>query len=166
MKLRYYPTPVWILNLIVLFSISLALFLSFWFSLQHTGIETKGTIISIQEKKVYDQKDHKEYPFYFPTIKFMTKDGQDIVTTEKNGLGASEFSSKPGDEIKMYYDPANPQNFAVYSAMSYYLSLVTSVFFLILFISLLVVFMNRKKLQVNPIIPGVPVPPSSNQTST
>jgi hypothetical protein len=77
-------------------------------SIKQNGIRTVGTII--QNKETQNRLDQLGGNINEPTIKFITKDGQEIIGKPVVGFTSQHEVMVPG-KVSIIYDSKNPQKF-------------------------------------------------------
>ncbi len=66
-----------------------------------------GTVVD------YEVYSGSSSTMYYPVVEFVTKDGREIVSTSNTGSNSTGY--KTGEEVRVLYDPDNPEKAKIVS---------------------------------------------------
>lgn len=77
------------------------------------GIPTTATITAIEERKEFFSEMVSTH--YYPTLKFVSSDGKEIITQSKFGGGKNSYTL--GTSIEIRYSPRDPKKITIQGGM-------------------------------------------------
>lgn len=91
--------------------------------LARTGLRTDAEVVDL-----YERPDAESGRMYYPVVRFRAADGQEVVTRTRSG--GSPPPARPGDRVRVVYQPGNPQVVSIDTVMGRGTAL-TGLFFLV-----------------------------------
>jgi len=71
------------------------------------ALEADGVVVGLTEI-IYEDNDDRESILYAPEVVFSTADGEEVTFT--SGVGSSPPNYRIGQQVKVFYEPTEPQN--------------------------------------------------------
>lgn len=83
-------------------------------SLARTGLRADAEVVDLHIRVSYDGETGTSRTYY-PIVRFRTADGQEVQARTR--AGGSPPPARPGDQVRVVYQPGNPQTVSIDTVM-------------------------------------------------